>query len=329
MLYFIRSVEDTTLQQEAPQMKAKWMAQIEIHEPIGGSKQLLLADLCTQEAEAPQHKFEYNIHLLKSNLQKTFRRQLWQPCLATLLQMIYQDPIETLRRLAVILLEDSLLYPHLYNKIIWLQFATGKGYRLSKLDVQTIVDAVATGLESASRYNLALSADTTAAPSSFWLRDPAQREAYIGPRLRSLAGGMKFDTKFLHVLAQRALTSDLPLETEYTSVGVEDVEEFSPAEHMIPESIDFHCCPQILKDLPYKDAIWWHWSSINARPIKDKDAAVEEGREQAHRIQHEKTYENIERALNVYAKFQIDAMTRQRIKAKKIITLDKWLHPKT
>ncbi len=329
MLYFIRGVEDTTLQQEPPATKAKWIAQVELQQPIGGSKQLLLADLCTQEPINPPNKFEYNIHLLKSNLQKTFRRQLWQPCLATLLQMIYQDPIETLRRLPVVLLEDSMLYPHLYNKIIWLEFATSKGYRLSKLDVQTIVDAVATGLESGGRYNLALPVPAEGAPSSFWLRDPAEREAYIGPRLRSLAGGMKFDTKFLHVLAQRALTSDLPLETEYTSVDVEDVEEFSPSEHMIPESIDFHCCPQILKDLPHKDAIWWHWSSINTRPIKDKDAAVEEGREQAHRIQHEKTYENIERALNVYAKFQIDAMIRQRVKAKKVITLDKWLQSKT
>jgi hypothetical protein len=332
MLYFIRTEEDISLESEAPHSKARWMAQIDLHEPIAGSKILTHVDFTAAQTvpAQPQHKFEYNIHLLKSNLQKSFRRQLWQPCLATLLQMIYQDPAETLRRLPVILLEDSMLYPHLYNKVIWLQFATSRGYRLGAQDIQIIIDALATGLESASRYNLSLVLPTAATATvpektSFWQRPPAAREAYIGPRLRSLAGGMKFDTKFLHVLALRALTADLPLETEYSSVDLADIEEFAPSKHMIPQAIDFHCCPQILKDLPHKETIWWHWSSLNTRPINDRDGAVEEGREKAHRIQHEKTYENIERALQVNAHHQIDMMAANRKKPQKNITLDNWL----
>lgn len=334
MLYLIRNEEEViTLQSEPACGKAKWLAQIDLNEPIINSKQLTLIDLTLSTRQPPYtlpHKSEYNIHLLKSNLQKTFRRQLWTEALATLLQMLYQDPQETLRRLSVILLEDSLLYPHLYNKVIWLQYATSRGYRLIQQDIQTIIDALATGLESSARYNLSLASvpeGTTEATekTTFWQRNPAQREAYIGPRLRSIAGGMKFDTKFLHVLAQRALANELTLETEYCSVDLADIEEFSPAKHMIPQAIDFHCCPQILKDIPHKDAIWWHWSSKNTRPIQDHDQAVEEGREEAHRIQHENTYNDIERALHVNARHQIEIMSANRKKPQKNLTLDNWL----
>jgi hypothetical protein len=334
MLYLIRNEDEVYVSQVYPSSKVRWMATVDLNEPIGGSKILNLVDLTTAHDPLinPPHKFIYNIHLLKSNLQKTFRRQMWTEALATLVQMIYQDPVETLRRLPVILLEDSLLYPHLYNKIIWLQFATSKDYILNKVDVQTLVDALATGLESASRYNLAETASAKARSiekTGFWEQPLTAREAYIGARLRSLAGGMKGDTKFLHVLALRALADDLPLETEYSSVDVEDIEEFSTSQHMVPQAIDFHCCPQILRDLPYKDAIWWHWSSPNTRPIKDRDAELESGKEQAHRIQHEKTFQDIERSLHVYAKFQISEMATKRTKAEKVKTLDSWLkHPK-
>ena len=333
-LYLIRNEEEVYLSKSYPSSKVRWMATVDLNEQIGNSKILNLVDLTPAHHPLinPPHKYVYNIHLLTSNLQKTVRRQMWTEALATLLQMIYQDPVETLRRLPVILLEDGLLYPHLYNKLIWLQFATSKDYVLSKVDVQTVIDALATGLESASRYNLATTTPRSAREAEktgLWEQPVPAREAYIGARLRSLAGGMKGDTKFLHVLALRALTEDLPLETEYSSVDVEEAEEFSPSQHMIPQAIDFHCCPQILKDLPYKDAIWWHWSSPNTRRINDRDSELETGKEQAHRIQHEKTFQDIERSLHVYAKFQISEMATKRKKAEKIKTLDSWFAPKS
>jgi hypothetical protein len=329
MFYFIRTECGCELAYKIPE-KLRWQARVQFSEaPAPGlTQQLCLIDTVPQGSllfrpgDPPPHKYEYNVHLLKSNLQKCFRRRLYTEAMATAKQLLFQDPTELLRRLPVILLEDGLLYPYLYNQVVWLQFAHSKGYQLTKEDAQIILDATCTGLESATRYNLSYQGSgaksTTGASTS-------DRDAFIGPRLRSLAGGMRFDTTFLRVLAFRALQADLPLESEYSSMDLDEVEEFLPIKHMIPQAVDFHACPFLLETIPHKDAIWWHWSSQNARPIKDHQADIAEGADNAHRIQHEQTYKNIERTLHVNALSTIDNMARDRKKTKKTNTLDGWL----
>lgn len=332
MLYFIRDTCGCELATNIPS-KPRWQATVQLSEQpaTGVPTTLCLVDMAPvgsllfPHGEPPPHKFEYNVHLLKSNLQKCFRRRLYTEAMATAKQLLFQDPTEMLRRLPVILLEDGLLYPYLYNQLVWLQFAHSKGYQLTTEDAQIILDAVCTGLEGAARYNLSFQGTATATTRAFQTATRENRESFIGPRLRSLAGGMKFDTNFLRVLAFRALTGDLPLETEYSSMDLDDVEEFTPAKHMIPQAVDFHACPFILETIPHKDAIWWHWSSHNARPIKDHQAEVAEGADNAHRIQHEQTFKNIERTLHVNAQAATDQMMRERKKTKKTNTLDGWL----
>lgn len=333
MLYFIRTDCGCEVSTSDPPQKPRWQAIVQLSETpaTGLSQQLCLIDTAPQgellfkPGDPPPHKYEYNVHLLKSNLQKCFRRRLYTETMATAKQLLYQDPTEFLRRLPVILLEDSLLYPYLYNQVVWLQFAHSKGYQLTVEDARILMDSVCTGLESSTRYNLSYSPAATTGPKAFCGASTAAQEAFIGPRLRSLAGGIKFDTSFLRVLAFRAFMGDLPLEPEYSSLDLEEVEEFSPAIHMIPQAVDFHACPFLLETIPHKDAIWWHWSSLNARPIKDHQAEIAEGADKAHRIQHEQTYKNIERTLHVNARSTIDNMMRDRKKTKKTNTLDGWL----
>ena len=333
MLYFIRTECGCELRLEALTEKPRWQAVVQLSEPpaAGLSKQLCLVDtappaeLLFKPGTEPPHKYAYNIHLLKSNLQKCFRRRLYTETMATAKQLLFQDPTEMLRRLPVILLEDGLLYPYLYNQVVWLQFAHSKGYELTVEDAQIILDATCTGLESPTRYNLNYQGTSPAIARPFQSTSSENRESFIGPRLRSLAGGMKFDTTFLRVLAFRALMEDLPLETEYSSMELGEVEEFAPVKHMIPQAVDFHACPFLLETIPHKDAIWWHWSSLNTRPIKDHQADIAEGADNAHRIQHEQTYKNIERTLQVNARSTIDNMMRDRKKTKKTNTLDGWL----
>jgi hypothetical protein len=333
MLYFIRGTCGCEISLNAPEEKHRWQAPVQLSEALLATTTLCLVD-CTpaspllfKPGDTPPHKYEYNLHLLKSNLQKCFRRRLYTEAMATAKQLLFQDPTELLRSLSLILLEDGLLYPYLYNQLVWLQFAHSKGYQLTKEDAQIILDATCTGLESATRYNLSYSGSAAKGTNAFRDASTAAREAFIGPRLRSLAGFVrkKFDTTFLRVLAFRALQEDLPLESEYSSIDLDDVEEFIPIKHMIPQAVDFHACPFLLETIPHKDAIWWHWSSLNTRPIKDYQADIAEGADQAHRIQHEQTYKNIERTLHVNAKSTIDQMARERKKTKKTNTLDGWL----
>ena len=329
MLYFIRTDCGCEILAEAPAEKPRWQAIIQLSEPpaTGLPHQLILVDTVrpSKPPFKPSHTYEYNVHLLKSNLEKCFRRRLYTETMATAKQLLFQDPAELLRTLPIILIEDSLLYPYLYNQVVWIQLAHSKGYQLTTEDAQILMDATCTGLESSTRYNSSFSSGegASAGTRTFQSAAAAAREAFIGPRLYSLS--KKGRASHLRVLAFRALIEDLPLETEYSSMDLADTEEFSPSIHMIPQAVDFQACPFLLETIPHKDAIWWHWSSPNTRPIQDHQQDIAEGAEKAHRIQHEATYKNIERTLHVNARSTIDIMNRDRKKAKKINTLDCWL----
>ncbi len=280
-------------------------------------------------------KYIYDEHILKSNLQKTFRRQLLDPCLSTAMQLLQQSPIDFLRRLAVILLEDSQLHIELYTGVVWYMHAVSKNYNLQKEDIQFIMDAITTGLLCDTYYDLTSGAEFADAKCS-QIKCAASGAAWYAIRLRAMAGGMHFDTAFLNRLADRLAVADLPQIDDWSSVQLEDIEEFSVAEHVIKESIDFHCCKELLDicmkvvedagvsttKVKIQDAIWWHRSSINTRTFSGSSI---------RQINEEKTADLwmlIKKSVEHFSRRRITQLEERRQAVKAVQTLDKWFHKK-
>lgn len=78
---------------------------------------------------------------LKSALQKTVRLCRGHSAVRIALYLLKDNPIEVLRRLAVICLEDAVL-PPAYPALVWLMAATSKGYTLSRDHVNLVLTIV-------------------------------------------------------------------------------------------------------------------------------------------------------------------------------------------
>ncbi len=257
MYYFVRNDSGFNVVCEAPASGRKYP-------PVRvGAETVVLVDM---RAAGPVHKIPsdfrtYTPSILKSNLQKCIRRRCETQAYATALQLLRQDPSELLRRLPIIMLEDTLLHPHYFPELIWLMVGVSKGYTLTAADVQIVLDSVAACLAASHRYNLSVEApDYVDGCGS--LTDVIQ----LCFLLRISYGGMLFDTEFMERLRQRWATGSLPVSGAELCKSV-FVEPFIPTEHIIHEAIDFHCCPAILTDLSgiTQDGMWWCLSAPNVR----------------------------------------------------------------
>lgn len=246
----------------------------------------------------------YHTEIMKSNIQKTFRRNMVTQCLSTTQQLLRQDTNEALRRLPVIMLEDGQLHHESYSLVVWLMAAHSKGYRLQQKDEQLILSAVATSLSSTNRYSLHIESNNDISKHGYSIV------------LRSIFGGMKGDTDFLLRLAKRVDQLDtLPewvQEPAFPSFSVEQI---------IPEAIDFHCCPSIIdfckektnmtKELIH-EAIWWNWSSVTDREIVED---IEENNRQEKQCMVTKSNAmRLYSLFNMYAESKIKWMYSQKKK---------------
>jgi len=223
-------------------------------------------------------KNHYNVSVLKSNLQKAVRRRNSTAAHATLKQLALQDPVEATRRLPIIMCEDTQLCPELFAECVWLMAAVSKGYNLTTQDLQIMHNALETMLEAPGRYNLRVDVDD----SELKIRD-AVTEVFA---IRIAFGGMKGDMRFLGFLERRYAAGELPCVSAKTyTLGVES---FHPQKHILPQAIDFHCFPKLLREIDglTQESVWWHWSSYNVREFIGKGGDAEKNHEEQQRKAH-------------------------------------------
>lgn len=320
MIYIIREENTISVAERGAHLKPIWSDRIQIKEPFYKDNSIIVLQAirgASSKYWKSSIQYIYNEHILISNFQKTMRRKNIDACLATALQLLGQNAPVFLRRLAVVLLEDSLLHESLYSEIVWLMLAVSKGYMLTVADVQLIVDAIITALETDYRYDLMKeSADN--------LQIDTLSANWVAIHLRAAAGGMKFDAAFLRRLAKRI--ADLRVDTNYYSVDNFAL-EFNPSEHMLLEGIDFHCCPWLLEEFEefdkeeVKEAIWWHWSSLNVRKC---ESAEQQQREENERMRTAHIWMQCAKIVEQFAYKQIRLLESGRTKVAHIQTLDKW-----
>jgi hypothetical protein len=317
MLYLIREQNRVYATQSADILNKNknnvkvWKQVIKLREPILSSEYLTIIDLQQHNTAKKPYNLEpeyiYNTSILKSNLQKTMRRQYIVQCLSTTLQLLKQDTAELLRRLPVIILEDTQYNHYTYTHLIWLMIAHSKGYTLTEQDVQLIMDATATALMSDYRYDLQLEPTETQ-------KYPECITSYIAIQLRAIYGGLKGDQAFLKRLALRSVDfPDIPEEkkSQLFEVDLKKIEPFNPICHIIQQAIDFHCCPYLLEHIQelepdikeVKEVIWWHWSSPNRRLFIDDTIAKSYETEERDKTLED--YKKIKHYLREFARKQI------------------------
>lgn len=235
--------------------------------------------LVDQQPPSTSYKFPaVHVHmpsLLKSNLQKAVRRRHIEEAFATAKHFLAQDAGELLRRLPIIMCEDTLLHPSLFMTLVWLMAAVSKGYRLCAADCQLVMDFVGACLSAPSRYNILATTDVGSATAD--MRDPLQ----LSFALRIAYGGMKFDTGFMGRLLARGALGELSHNLDFIHVDYESIGTFDIERHLLPEAVDFHCFPSILEIGIAKQAIWYNRSAINVRSFSGLGAAEGAGREAA------------------------------------------------
>ena len=275
MLYFVRSNTDFQVHTKPPPTGTIYP------EIVLGDQVMKLVD---QRKSGTSYKFaSVSVilpSLLKSNLQKAVRRRAVAAAYASMKHLLAQDANELLRRLPVIMCEDTQLHPRLFMEVVWLMAAVSKGYALTFEDAQIVTDCVSACLSAPAQYNLAV--DVTKQPR------PDQDPLFLAFSLRIAYGGMKSDMEFLGRLQNRAVAGELPLHTcNFEPVAYMSIPPFSLDAHLLSEAVDFHCFPKMIEVTGVaKKAIWFHRSAPNVRPytgIGAKEAfEVEEAGKVAH-----------------------------------------------
>jgi hypothetical protein len=254
MLYFIRHNDGFSVVEKPPHMGV-----IYPFISISADQKVKLID---QRDPCDSYKLVvsqcYNPSLLKSNLQKAIRRRNIQEALITAKQLLLQEPDTLLRRLSIIMCEDCLLHPSLFQEIVWLMAALSKGYKFRLDDCQNVIRFVGACLISNGRYNLMVD-DLPIDENPF---DPLQ----FSFMLRISYGGMKGDLEFMKRLQNRVANNTLPLHSEIIYADFLSICAFDHTKHIIREAVDFHVFPSMcmLTKVP-KEAIWHNRSSYNVR----------------------------------------------------------------
>jgi hypothetical protein len=203
--------------------------------------------------------------LLKSNLQKAIRRCETDVALQTAILLLQRDPMEMLRRLPIIAVEDVSLIDS-FPVMVWLMMA-GASYRLTTHDIDTVLHIVWTLSEARQAVEYT---KCTGAP------DISNISILTAVYYRWKYGGMKGDLELLHGVIRyhnehNDHNNNHILTTRYKQISYDKIAK-EPI--VLVESIDFHPFPAMLTHLSLdtgltKDVIReWIWkvdSRINER----------------------------------------------------------------
>lgn len=190
-----------------------------------------------------------NIHLLKSQLQKAIRRGLNDIAVKTALTMIKVDCEALLRRLMVIMIEDSTLH-NSFGLLMWLYAAMTHNYKITEKQVSWILSLV---------NWLALSQNCIThidyKPISFpYLMYNVLHDDYPNDvkyvlyaiMLRVSYGGMAWDMNMLLQVVSWCLNKKLTIDdTVFEIIDYKTIPQLKDTE-ILYFAVDYHCCKQLI-----------------------------------------------------------------------------------
>jgi hypothetical protein len=232
----------------------------------------------------PRIECRANLPLLKSNLQKAIRRCKTDIAVKTSLAIIQMEPLELLRRLPVIYIEDVCLLDS-YPIVVWLMMAE-KEHPLDINDIDILLNIVKNLSECQIYYN-----DNNDYTRDFELmhknlQNLENKDAILSVYYRSQYGGMKGDMLMLRNSVY--YYSERPSEIRKTVYDCINYAELGGNLDILPEAIDFHPFPYMITNLvkltnldnnDIKQYIWFVESGVNLR----KPETIEKSREYAEK----------------------------------------------
>jgi hypothetical protein len=228
----------------------------------------------------PRIDCKASIPLLKSNLQKAVRRCHTDIAIKTALAIIQKDPIELLRRLPIIYIEDVCLMDS-YPIVVWLMMAE-KEHLLDINDIDILLDIVKSLCETHTYYDDSIDYTKEFELTHKFLQDLENKDSILAVYYRSQYGDMKGDMKILRNSVY--YYSERPSEIEKTVYDCINYAEIGGNVDIIPEAIDFHPFPQMIQTLvkqtnldnnDIKECIWFVESGVNIR----KSYTIDKSRE--------------------------------------------------
>jgi hypothetical protein len=231
---------------------------------------------------------------LKSHLQKAVRRRRSRAAVTTADLLLELNPVQLLRRLTVIMLEDSFLHES-FSTLVWLMCALSSKKNGSLFFLREEHKRWLLGVT----YFLILPEIQESVPGKYW-RDPFylrkhfytlhqltddQTSLIYALEIRRLYGGLKGDglmmKAFAHIYLERFQKNKLPaIWIKYFYTKIRPIRLRATPFHQrewIYAAYDFHCSPSILtvleEEFPdydrdnFKAAIWYKSSSLNLRSV--------------------------------------------------------------
>ena len=224
-----------------------------------------------------QEKFKHT-SILKSNIQKCIRRGLVSKSVSTAKVMIKTDFIEFIRRISIIMLEDTRLNQN-FNILMWM-IAAYPQWQPNKIHIDWLLGLV--------KYLAELPLRDIVSGGTFDFKNNIDKINCFNVIDKSLIyslsfrmsyGGMKGDIRMIEQLMKlwydRLLQRD-NLEFLYDEIQPIDYKVKNIKMFEIEEAaVDFHCYPKMLNDIrnkfleyskeDIKSSIWHHRSSLNIR----------------------------------------------------------------
>ena len=213
-----------------------------------------------------------NLSVLKSNLQKCVRRGLVSKAVKSAYAIWCISPMELLRRLPIIIVEDTLPFPGLIT-LTWYMMAVSKGYVLSSDEVSWILGVVYTITENIKTTQKVYQTYEVEEES----KNPIQRDLVWSMIFRRSYGGMKGDVEMLKRLEGYWSSKESP-SLEVEPIDLDSLGSYKKSMY-ITAAIDQHCFSFIPKkirelhpDLSVEEiasVIWKCRSSVNFRNPRD------------------------------------------------------------
>jgi len=208
-----------------------------------------------------------DVPLLKSNLQKAIRRGCTRVAVSTMIALLSKSPTELFRRLPIIYIEDVCLMTS-FPIVVWFMIAD-KEYIIKKLDVFILANIIISLCSTEEVYDDPSTLTEDCHEDIYDENDKNDDDAILALKIRSKYGGMKGDMEMLKEAIVHYKRGRIIVETEWSDKIV-----YSHNIEVLPEAIDFHPYPKMLRDINkstyiqselVKKTIWLAESGVNYR----------------------------------------------------------------